>query len=726
MPEHARKVRRLLRSPRPKPLNTLNSGNFTPISNDLQESGEMGVEQVVQLQRMIGNAATIRLLDNRQPGRIQRCTGRPDCQCPQCKAKRAAKALEQNEQSADENVIHRDPDNKKVLTAPELVSSPRLQAIISGDKSKNLHQGQTNEGVKAVQEAFLKLQYPLPKFGADGIYGSETNKAVKAFQDETGESTDGIVGELTLTKLNSALLSPHPPTPGTPGLTADDKEIKGVTGKAATTPDQIFFDKGSAALTDDKTALSTGVSVGKIQEIAKETSAVPKQFTVTGFRSEDEPDALAGQRTGAVAAELTKELNADPASAGFKVDPQPNIAVGPGISNYRSIRKVAITKPGAPSPAPVCEQVPCPANLKDDFLLADQKIDAAIAKVADPTAEPLLTKYFGITPANKADVSAIIIRNLTRLKGQLATHLQKETKAPGAGLQCGTDCFETCTSSAAFVTGTSKAARMVLCPGFFRLSDAGQRAELLIHEGSHGTDWETTTTKGKPTVDGTTDHAYDFTRLNTELEPEFALVNADSYVMFISEALAAPGKFKPGVAVDKYDKDVDATVKKGAQKAIAYLEMYIATATTSVDGAYSGIEDAQKAGKWGDTFERSSFSLLARRFQFTPPPAPPTNDEQIAVAAIFDRFRSMVGLIRGNISIKQDAAATTTWKTGKGVELTLGSDFIAATSDRSRLEVLILSWVKFVPGISSNVQEQYAGVLGDMRRQRSLAEAPVK
>ena len=56
-----------------------------------------------------------------------------------------------------------------------------------------------------LQKQLLKLGYKLPKYGADGDFGSETKKAVKAFQTDKGLQVDGIVGPKTWAALDSAI-----------------------------------------------------------------------------------------------------------------------------------------------------------------------------------------------------------------------------------------------------------------------------------------------------------------------------------------------------------------------------------------------------------------------------------------------------------------------------------------------------------------------------------------
>ena len=67
--------------------------------------------------------------------------------------------------------------------------------------------------VKAMQEFLLQLEYSLPKYGADGEFGSETETALKKFQKKAGIKQDGIYGSVTHQALMDAV--------------ADDDEGKG-------------------------------------------------------------------------------------------------------------------------------------------------------------------------------------------------------------------------------------------------------------------------------------------------------------------------------------------------------------------------------------------------------------------------------------------------------------------------------------------------------------------
>ena len=83
------------------------------------------------------------------------------------------------------------------LAAAEIVPDP-----VSYDTIKRGYKG---EQVKQLQNDLISLGYTLPRHGADGSFGVETETAVKAFQHDSGLIEDGIVGPLTSAALEKAL-----------------------------------------------------------------------------------------------------------------------------------------------------------------------------------------------------------------------------------------------------------------------------------------------------------------------------------------------------------------------------------------------------------------------------------------------------------------------------------------------------------------------------------------
>ncbi|MFC3015736.1 peptidoglycan-binding domain-containing protein [Virgibacillus litoralis] len=64
--------------------------------------------------------------------------------------------------------------------------------------------------MKEIQQDLIRTGFPLPIYGADGIYGEETQRAVMRFQSAYGLHVDGLVGPNTLAKLKEVLGSSSP------------------------------------------------------------------------------------------------------------------------------------------------------------------------------------------------------------------------------------------------------------------------------------------------------------------------------------------------------------------------------------------------------------------------------------------------------------------------------------------------------------------------------------
>lgn len=67
-----------------------------------------------------------------------------------------------------------------------------------------LRKGDKGDAVRYLQTLLLERGYALPKYGADGDFGAETEKAVKQFQRDWGLVEDGVVGKKTWTMLTSS------------------------------------------------------------------------------------------------------------------------------------------------------------------------------------------------------------------------------------------------------------------------------------------------------------------------------------------------------------------------------------------------------------------------------------------------------------------------------------------------------------------------------------------
>ena len=68
-----------------------------------------------------------------------------------------------------------------------------------------LIRGNTGEAVKELQTNLISLGYYCGKLGADGVFGSSTENAVRQFQKEYGIGVDGISGYQTLTAIRECV-----------------------------------------------------------------------------------------------------------------------------------------------------------------------------------------------------------------------------------------------------------------------------------------------------------------------------------------------------------------------------------------------------------------------------------------------------------------------------------------------------------------------------------------
>lgn len=109
-----------------------------------------------------------------------------------------------------------------------------------GDRT--LKKGCEGPDVVELQEDLLKLGYSLPKYGADGDFGSETESAVEAFQEEYLLPVDGVMEKEDFPVLFAALPGPEPepgPEPPTPEPTMQTVEITGDSVNVRSAPGTV-------------------------------------------------------------------------------------------------------------------------------------------------------------------------------------------------------------------------------------------------------------------------------------------------------------------------------------------------------------------------------------------------------------------------------------------------------------------------------------------------------
>lgn len=86
-----------------------------------------------------------------------------------------------------------------------------VRFFADGDDGILLSRGSKGVAVKQLQRDLMSLGYKLPKYGADGDFGSETFEAVKKFQQDNGLAATGVYTKSTDKKLQEKLGKPADP-----------------------------------------------------------------------------------------------------------------------------------------------------------------------------------------------------------------------------------------------------------------------------------------------------------------------------------------------------------------------------------------------------------------------------------------------------------------------------------------------------------------------------------
>jgi hypothetical protein len=106
------------------------------------------------------------------------------------------------------------PKLQAITGSPSLLRSPRFHGNgrleNAAINNPAMRWGERNDGVAALQQALIDLGFPMPgstqngTAPPDGAWGPETQRTVVAFQRRNGLGADGVVGRLTMRKLDEA------------------------------------------------------------------------------------------------------------------------------------------------------------------------------------------------------------------------------------------------------------------------------------------------------------------------------------------------------------------------------------------------------------------------------------------------------------------------------------------------------------------------------------------
>ncbi len=106
-----------------------------------------------------------------------------------------------NQNSDNTHIQRKTYDPKENLQSRRFSGNSELELVYDGKSL--VFNGSAGETVTVIQNALVAFGYPLKDHGADGIFGSETEKAVRDFQtDNNATMIDGIVGPETMRLLD--------------------------------------------------------------------------------------------------------------------------------------------------------------------------------------------------------------------------------------------------------------------------------------------------------------------------------------------------------------------------------------------------------------------------------------------------------------------------------------------------------------------------------------------
>ena len=112
---------------------------------------------------------------------------------------------------------------------------------------RTLKKGMQGNDVQALQVALMAAGYKLPKYGADGDFGAETESAVKELQKDKNLTVDGIYGAKTHAALMADTDDPKDAEPSMPNAVPDD-------GTYTVSGGSVYLWDGHPALGGNKTS----------------------------------------------------------------------------------------------------------------------------------------------------------------------------------------------------------------------------------------------------------------------------------------------------------------------------------------------------------------------------------------------------------------------------------------------------------------------------------------
>lgn len=476
---------------------------------------------------------------------------------------------------------------------------------------------------------------------------------------------------------------------------ATDPEFR-IAGKyagAAGDLDSIYFDYSSSAIDVDEDA--------KITTLA---SSVSQDYDLIGFSSEEGGDS--GNRNLANV-RMNNVFNSFSAKGHTGTKNKKNeFHRGDNKIDYRRLRRVDVMHAGVPPTESDCLSGPvvsCGTAFTEAHPVAfTHALSAYILMIM----APILGEQSRVENAVAAFFGDVVHYDV--VKGHLGNLLSQIADQPNT-VSCHDDsCDRVCQQADAYMDGnTGPGAVLTLCSSFYTNPNVADNAETLIHEALHAT-----------TGLATDDLAYETERGITFLDSATALKNTDSYVLFIKELLT-PGSVLGGGRGnrDVIDAAITGTELSDLRRVMAYLEKWVIESTAETSSLYDAIVEAIGAGTWSGvsfSYYEDTMSFLAPLFGLSVPSAVPRENDQVAVAGIYDRLLRMDELLWDeNIEIKKDPGPVRF--TSGPTEPLFVNDAFLASGQNAMVYSLLHQIVQATTSISGSHKAKYVDLIEQIR-----------
>ena len=586
--------------------------------------------------------------------------------------------------------------------------------------SRTLKKNQSEPvAIGVIQQALADLSIDIgkngpAKNGVDRDYGKDMAKGVEDFQTKNSLPPKGDeVDADTIKCLDQERMNSIPVVSSE--IKSSDLAIKG----EETSADQnIFFARGDK----DVDAIN---DIPAIQELIKNNPG--EEVTPQGFISEDElmefGPKLAEDRAKNVLKELQREqtkLKLDPAKE-LKFKPavgKPEDSIG--VVNYLATRRVhmeitgkvaATGKSCATTPADWATDHSGPCDKGDNPSLETSKAKPAIDK-----AQKLLKKT--LDDLKKKDANAKdAVETWFGSKGLIDTVISKVTiwkdhldKNVPAKHRCADECHGACDGTDAYNHENGSSAMMTFCPGVLTKGNLEEEGLIIAHEAGHG-------------ALGTTDFAYDFSRLISVLQKDSttALKNTDSYIFMIKclNGILTPC-VRPPILGDftNLSASSDPQAEDKAKISMSWLERWTDLVWQDVNNLYSNVSKSHAEGKWPKDTDSLTLKTLNKHFGIArraSQESPANLGEQVFVGVMNTKLLRLKDQVADDAKFLLDKSpgASSSWDLTKSVqEVTLVEDFFKLGA-RAQVKTLLKLLLSATLDISTDLEDNYADFIDE-------------